>query len=91
MNCLYTIPLCNFGFAFRHATCVIVKDFGKALLKNKSSPIFFHTNYPNGNRYLKLPTVREDEITQCIVSNNGFLPVWFGMFTVLESFVVSFS
>ena len=41
MNCLYTIPLCNFGFAFRHPTCVIVKDFGKALLKTKSSPIFF--------------------------------------------------
>ena len=41
MNCLYTIPLCNFGFAFRHATCAIVKDFGKALLKTKSSPIFF--------------------------------------------------
>ena len=41
MNCLYTIPLCNFGFAFGHATCVIVKDFGKALLKTKSSPIFF--------------------------------------------------
>ena len=41
MNCLYTIPLCNFGFAFRHATCVIVKDFGKALLQTKSYPIFF--------------------------------------------------
>ena len=41
MNCLYTITLCNFGFAFTHATCVIVKDFGKALLKTKSSPIFF--------------------------------------------------
>ena len=43
MNCLYicTIPLCNFGFVFRHVTCVIVKDFGKALLKTKSSPIFF--------------------------------------------------
>ena len=41
MNYLYTIPLCNFGFAFRHATCVIVKDFGKALIKTKSSPIFF--------------------------------------------------
>ena len=41
MKCLYTIPLCNFGFTFRHATCVIVKDFGKALLKTKSSPIFF--------------------------------------------------
>ena len=42
MNCLYIIlPLCNFGFAFRHATCAIVKDFGKALLKTKSSPIFF--------------------------------------------------
>ena len=41
MNCLYTIPLCNFGFAFWHATCVIVKDFDKALLKTKSSPIFF--------------------------------------------------
>ena len=41
MNCLYTIPLCNFGFAFRHPTCVIVKNFGKALLKTKSSPIFF--------------------------------------------------
>ena len=41
MNCLYTIPLCNVGFAFRHATCVIVKYFGKALLKTKSSPIFF--------------------------------------------------
>ena len=35
MNCLYTIPLCNFGFAFRHATCIIVKDFGKALLTLK--------------------------------------------------------
>ena len=35
------MQLCNFGFAFRHATCVIVKDFGKALLKTKSSPIFF--------------------------------------------------
>ena len=41
MKCLYTIPLCNFGFAFRHTTCVIVKNFGKALLKTKSSPIFF--------------------------------------------------
>ena len=40
MNCLYTIPLCNFDFAFRHAICVIVKDFSKALLKTKSSPIF---------------------------------------------------
>ena len=58
MNCLYTIPLCNFGFAFRHATCVIVKDFGKALLKNQNPPRFsFHTNYPNGNCYLKLPNV----------------------------------
>ena len=41
MNCLYTKPLCEFGFAFRHATCAIVKDFGKALLKTKSSQIFF--------------------------------------------------
>ena len=40
MNCLYTIPLCNFGFAFRHATCVIVKDFGKALLKTQILPDF---------------------------------------------------
>ena len=41
MNCLYTILLCYFGFAFRHATCAIVKDFGKASLKTKSSPIYF--------------------------------------------------
>ena len=42
MNCLYTIPLCNFGFALRDTRLVfIVKDFGKALLKTKSSPIFF--------------------------------------------------
>ena len=54
MNCLYTIPLCNFGFASGHATCVIVKDFGKALSKTKSR-FSFHTNYPKGNRYLKLP------------------------------------
>ena len=40
MNCLYTIPLCNFGFAFRHATSVIVKDFGKALLKKQILPDF---------------------------------------------------
>ena len=59
MNCLYTIPLCNFGFAFRHATCANVKDFGKALLKKLNPPPFsFHTNYPKGNRYLKLPTVQ---------------------------------
>ena len=41
MNCLYTIPLCNFGFAIRHTICVTVRDFGKALLKTESSPIFF--------------------------------------------------
>ena len=41
MNSLYTKPLCNVGFAFRHTTCVIVKDFGKALLKTEYSPIFF--------------------------------------------------
>ena len=35
----------------------IVKDFGKALLKTKSTRFSFHTNYPNGNRYLKLPYV----------------------------------
>ena len=46
MNCLYTIPLCNFGFAFRHATSVIAKDFGKALLNTKSSPIFFSYKAP---------------------------------------------
>ena len=40
MNCRYTIPLCNFGFAFRHVTCVIVKDFGKALLKKLILPDF---------------------------------------------------
>ena len=59
MNCLYTIPLCNFGFAFRHAICVIVKDYGKVLLKTKSSPIFLfiQTNYTKGNRNLKLPIV----------------------------------
>ena len=53
MHCLYTIPLCNFGFAFSHAICVIVKNFGKALLNTKSSPIFFDTNYPGENRNLK--------------------------------------
>ena len=57
MNCPYTIPLCNFGFAFRHATCVIVKGIGKALLQTNPPGFSFHTNYPNGNRYLKLPSV----------------------------------
>ena len=57
MNCLYTIPLCNFGFAYRHAISVIVKDFGKALLKTKSSPIFISYKLSKGNRYLKLPNV----------------------------------
>ena len=33
MNCLYTVPLCNFGFACSHAICVIFKYFGKALLR----------------------------------------------------------
>ena len=35
----------------------IVKDFGKALLKTNPPRFSFHTNYPNGNRYLKLPSV----------------------------------
>ena len=92
MNCLYTIPLCNFGFAFWHATCVIVKDFNKALLKTKSSPIFF--SYKLSERKSLF------EIAHCPVSNNGFGSFWFGMVLVvdgfndclaLESFVVSFS
>ena len=55
-----TIPLCNFGIAFSHAICVIVKYFGKLLLKTtsiwqpKSSPIFY---YPGENRNLKPPNV----------------------------------
>ena len=57
MNCLYTIPLCNFSFAFRHAICVIVKDFGKALSKTKSPRLSFHTNYPKGNSNLELPNL----------------------------------
>ena len=91
MNCLYTIPLCNFGFAFRHATCVIVKDFGKALLKTKSSPIFF--SYKLSERKPLF------EIANCPVSNNSFGLIWFSMGLVghgfiyclpSESFVVSF-
>ena len=68
MNCLYTIPLCNFGFAFRHATCVIVKDFGKALLKTKSSPIFFS---------YKLISERKPlfEIAHCVQVNQ----IWRGL------------
>ena len=61
MNCLFTIPLCNFGFAFRHATCVIVKDFGKALLKTKSSPIFFSFKLSERKPLF--------EIAQCIALN----------------------
>ena len=57
-NCLYTIPLCNFGIAFSHAICVIVNYFGKLLLKTiwqpKASPIFYH---PGENRSLKSSTV----------------------------------
>ena len=53
--CLYTIPLCNFGIAFSHAICVIIKYFGellsKTILQPKSSPIF----YPGENRNLKSP------------------------------------
>ena len=60
MNCLYTIPLCNFGFAFRHATCVIVEDFGKALLKNQILPDF-----------LFIQTIRtETVIWNCPMFNN---------------------
>ena len=40
MNCLYTIPLCNFDFALRHPICDIVKYIGKALLKNQILPDF---------------------------------------------------
>ena len=51
-----TLPLCNFGIAFSHAICVIVKYFGKLLLKTiwqpKFSPIFY---YPGENRNLKSP------------------------------------
>ena len=55
-NCLYTIPLCNFGIAYSHAICIIVKYFGKLLLKTINfvqpnfSPIFY---YPGENRNLK--------------------------------------
>ena len=90
MNCLYTIPLCNFGFAFRHATCVIVKDFGKALLKTKSSPIFF--SYKLSERKPLF------EIAHCLykVVSRGFgqdlvcqlVCPWF---LSVGSFVVSFS
>ena len=63
-NCLYTIPLCDFGLAFSHAICVFVKYFGKLLLKTiwqpKSSPILY---YSGENRYLKSPIVCD--ITQC--------------------------
>ena len=55
-NCLDTILLCNFGIAFSHAICVIVKYFGKLLSKTiwqpKSSPIFYYTGE---NRNLKSP------------------------------------
>ena len=55
-NCLYTIPLCNFGIAFSHAICVIVKYFGKLLLETiwqpKPSQIFY---YPGENHNLKSP------------------------------------
>ena len=76
MNCLYTIPLCNFGFAFRHATCVIVKDFGKALLKTKSSPIFF--SYELSERKPLF------EIAQCISTKllHVFLHTFFPIFSM---------
>ena len=63
MNCLYTIPLCNFGFAFRHATSVISKDFGKALLKTKSSPIFFSYKLSEQKPLL--------EIAHCIIETRN--------------------
>ena len=42
MNCLYTIPLCNFGFAFRHVICVIVlkKTLWWGIIKNQILPNF---------------------------------------------------
>ena len=65
MNCLYTIPLCNFGFAFRHVTCVIVnKDFGKALSKTKSSPLFFSYKLSKGKPLF--------EFAQCMVKSKRY-------------------
>ena len=41
MNCLYTIRLRNYGIALSSAICVIVKYFGKLLLKTT-----FRSNTP---------------------------------------------
>ena len=62
----YTIPLCNFGFAYRNAICVIVKDFGKALLKTKILPDF-----------LFIQTIqKETVIWNCPVSKLVTLVTW---------------
>ena len=38
INYLYTLPLYNFGIVFSHTICVIVKYFGRSLLKPASNP-----------------------------------------------------
>ena len=62
MNCLYTIPLCNFGFAIRHAICVIVKDLSTALLKTKSSPIFFSYKLSKRKPLFEIAQCQNDKV-----------------------------
>ena len=81
-NCLYTIPLCNFGIAFSHAICVIVKYFGKLLLKlfgSLNPPQFsIDENYPKENHNLKLPSVTSTIIEAPYWNNRGnpFTNTW---------------
>ena len=61
INCLYAIRLRNYGIALTQAICVIVKYFGKLLLKiifSSYSPRFFmDKNYPQENCNLKEGTI----------------------------------
>ena len=79
MNCLYTIPYRNFGFAFSYAICVI-KNFGNWGIYQKPNPprFSFDTNYPGKTRNLKLPTA-QFQITVLV----HFGSVWLWLVTVL--------
>ena len=67
-------PFCRWGAAYRYAILVlpldtrrvfIVKDFGKELLKTKSSPIFFSTKLSERKPLF--------EIAQCVAKDQTLL------------------
>ena len=52
--CLYTRDL-----------CLLLKTLVRHYLKPNPPRFSFHTNYPNGNRYLKLPNVPPYKLIGC--------------------------